>query len=294
MHRFLATAGLLREPVPATLPLQKREVAASFSRAAAEYDSAAHLQREIGEQLLTQLDRWQGTPRNVLDLGCGTAHFCPALQRRYAGTHYLGLDLAAGMVDYARDHHGKDGGNDGGGNKGHDAGNNAAWIVGDAEALPLASESVDLVFSSLAVQWCARPEHLIAELGRVLTPGGRCVFTTLGPQTLWELRAAWATVDTHQHVNTFLTASALEEAATAIPGVTLTLEIREVRTHYARVRDLLDELKALGAHNMNRSRPTGLTSRRALQGMLHAYEERRVHGALPATYEVIFAVLEKV
>jgi len=278
MHRFLAAAGLLREPVPATLPLEKREVAASFSRAAPEYDSSAHLQREIGEQLLTQLDRWQGTPETVLDLGCGTAHFCPTLRSRYPMAHYIGLDIAAGMVDYARDHFG----------------NNAAWVVADAEALPLASESVDLVFSSLAVQWCARPEHLFAELVRVLTRQGVCVFATLGPHTLCELRDAWATVDTHQHVNTFLPASALQQAAAAFPGVTLTLEIREVRTHYARLRDLLDELKALGAHNMNRSRQPGLTSRRALQGMLHAYEERREDGVLPATYEVIFGVLEKV
>jgi malonyl-CoA O-methyltransferase len=63
---------------------------------------------------------------------------------------------------------------------------------------------------------------------------------------------------------------------------------------YARVRDLLDELKALGAHNMNRNRPTGLTSRRALQGMLQAYETRRTESLLPATYDVIFGVLEKV
>jgi malonyl-CoA O-methyltransferase len=62
---------------------------------------------------------------------------------------------------------------------------------------------------------------------------------------------------------------------------------------YTRVRDLLDELKALGAHNMNRSRPQGLTSRRALQGMLQAYESQRSNGLLPATYDVIFGEFRK-
>jgi malonyl-CoA O-methyltransferase len=167
------------------------------------------------------------------------------------------------------------------------------WLVADAESLPLASDSIDLVFSSLAVQWCARPEHLFAELARVLRPGGRSVFTTLGPQTLYELRSAWAAVDAHQHVNTFLPAASLRAAAGGIPGTALTLQERDFRMDYGRVRDLLDELKALGAHNMNRSRPVGLTSRRALQGMLQAYEARRASGVLPATYAVVFGVLKK-
>jgi malonyl-CoA O-methyltransferase len=170
---------------------------------------------------------------------------------------------------------------------------NSSWLVGDAEALPLASNSVDLVFSSLAVQWCYRPEHLFAELARVLRPGGRCVFTSLGPDTLCELRAAWAAVDTHQHVNTFLPPAELAGAVDRVPGVQLQLLSQQFRMEYQRVRDLLTELKTLGAHNMNTDRPTGLTSRRALQGMLQAYEAWRDNGVLPATYDVIFGVLEK-
>ncbi len=289
IYRFLVAAGSLRVPRTVTLQLEKTAVAASFSRAATEYDSAAHLQREIGKQLLTCLDQWQGIPAMVLDLGCGTGYFCPELRRRYPVARYIGLDIASGMVDYARDRYGNEEGN----NEGRNGGSNAAWIVADAEALPLATASVDLVFSSLALQWCYRPEHLFAELGRVLTPGGMCVFTTLGPATLCELRSAWGGVDVHQHVNTFLPASSLKAAAATIPGVALTLNSRELHLTYERVRDLLDELKALGAHNMNRARPAGLTGRRALQRMLQAYEARRAEGVLPATYEVIFGVLEK-
>jgi malonyl-CoA O-methyltransferase len=277
IHGFLASTGMLGRHHPVAPEREKKSVAASFSRAAAVYDSFAHLQREVGERLLTRLDPLHGAPAAVLDLGCGTGYFCPALKTRFPDAHYLGLDLAAGMVDYARGCRGED----------------SAWLVADAEALPLASASIDLVFSSLAVQWCSRPEHLFAELARVLRPGGCCVFTTLGPDTLCELRSAWAAVDTHQHVNTFLPMSALQAAADCVPGIQLKLEGQALRMEYMRVRDLLDELKALGAHNMNRSRPSGLTSRRALQGMLQAYESWRTDGVLPATYEVIFGVLEK-
>ena len=277
IEAFLEREGILFDRATAPPELEKKAVAASFSRAATRYDSAAGLQRDVGEQLLAHLDELAAAPRSILDLGCGTGYFCPALRARYPEARYLGLDIASGMVDFARSRCPSD----------------CDWLVADAESLPLASDSIDLVFSSLAVQWCARPEHLFAELARVLRPGGRCVFTTLGPQTLYELRSAWAAVDAHQHVNTFLPAASLLAAAGGVPGMALTLQERDFRMDYGRVRDLLDELKALGAHNMNRSRPVGLTSRRALQGMLQAYEARRSNGVLPATYAVIFGVLKK-
>jgi len=277
IYSFLEAAAILSAPLAVTAEVEKKAVAASFSRAAAAYDSVAQLQRDVGERLLGYLDAWPGEPERVLDLGCGTGHFGAALKARYPDAQHLGLDLAAGMVDFARSRGAVD----------------CDWLVADAESLPLASESVDLVFSSLAVQWCFRPEHLFAELARVLRPGGWCVFTSLGPDTLYELGSAWAAVDSHQHVNKFLPKADLFTAAERVRGAILTLEDRAYRMKYVRVRDLLDELKALGAHNMNRSRSMGLTSRRALQGMLQAYETRRLDGLLPATYDVIFGVLKK-
>lgn len=276
--RFLSRLPVLERPGVCAEGVAKDAVAASFSRAAKGYDSCAHLQREVGEQLLTYLDQQPLTPATILDLGCGTGYFRTPLQRRFPAARYLGLDIAQGMVVLARD-------------RGEGTGE---WLQGDAESLPLAAASVDLIFSSLAVQWCYRPEHLFSELARVLAPGGRCVFTTLAPDTLHELREAWAAVDEYQHVNAFIDVPELEMAVSTSPGVTMRLERRTYELTYKRVRDLLHELKALGAHNMNPHRPAGLASRRALQGMLRAYEHwRKPDGLLPATYDVVFAVLEK-
>jgi malonyl-CoA O-methyltransferase len=274
---FLASAGLLQGNASRDEGPDKKDVASSFSRAAPCYDSVAKLQREVGRRLLTQLDSQRAAPGVVLDLGCGTGSFGPRLRARFPEATYIGLDLAAGMVEYARAH----------------AANDSVWLVGDAESLPLATSSVDLVFSSLAIQWCHRPEQLFAELARVLRPGGRCVFTTLGPETLRELRQSWAAVDAHQHVNRFLPATQLLAAADTAPGITLRVKSERHCMQYQRVGELLAELKALGAHNMNRGRPAGLTSRKTLQGMLQAYERWRVEGWLPASYDVIFGEVEK-
>lgn len=275
--RFLARLPLLENPAPPVEGVAKRHVAASFSRAAKGYDAVAHLQREVGKQLLSCLDEHPSTVSTVLDLGCGTGHFQLPLEQRFPAAHYLGLDIAEGMVLLARER------SEGRGN----------WVQADAEALPLSTASVDLVFSSLALQWCYRLDHLFGEIARVLVTGGCCVFATLGPGTLRELREAWAAVDQYQHVNAFLDAAALEAAVAASAGLTLRFEQRSYELKYDRVGDLLHELKALGAHNMNPRRPSGLASRRALQAMLRSYERWRKPDGLPATYDVIFAVVEK-
>jgi malonyl-CoA O-methyltransferase len=254
----------------------KTDVADSFSRAASHYDSAAQLQREVGTRLLDSLGDTDCELERVVDLGSGTGYFYPFLQNRFPGAEFGGVDLAPGMVKFAWAEFPAAG----------------QWLVGDAENLPLASQSVDLIFSSLAIQWCPSLPRLFAELARVLKPGGRCVFTSLGPDTLRELRTSWAAVDGHQHVNSFLPALALEQVASTTPGLTLSLRSEQYRMEYDRVRDLLTELKTLGAHNMNRGRQSGLTGRRALQGMLAAYESWRDQGKLPATYDVFFGVVE--
>ena len=116
----------------------------------------------------------------------------------------------------------------------------------------------------------------------------------LSPDTLRELRQAWAAVDSYQHVNNFLPSQALNAAAARVAGIELTLSTERHCMQYQRVGDLLAELKSLGAHNMNRRRPAGLMSRKTLQGMLQAYESWRVDGLLPATYDVIFGEVKKI
>ncbi|MCB1678767.1 MAG: malonyl-ACP O-methyltransferase BioC [Halioglobus sp.] len=276
-REFLQRSELLEKTPVKPAARAKQEVADSFSRAAQRYDSAAALQRDVGTQLLENLRHQPLEPARVLDLGCGTGHFFTALDARFPRAQYIGLDLAMGMVIYARGRNGPGG----------------QWLVGDAESLPLAAGSVDLVFSSLALQWCDDLGALFAEIARVLRPGGRCVFATLGPGTLRELRDAWAAVDAYQHVNDFASPAELREIARGVPGLNLSLRVRHYRMQYRRVGELLAELKTLGAHNMNRQRPAGLASRRALQGMLQAYENWRENGRLPASYEVLFGELIK-
>ncbi|WP_271273394.1 malonyl-ACP O-methyltransferase BioC [Aliamphritea hakodatensis] len=256
----------------------KQEVATSFSRAASSYDNYAKLQQQVGEQLLATVSAGTGQQvRQAVDLGCGTGYFIPRLMDSFQPECLTGIDLAPGMLSYAREHH---------------AGENIRWVCGDAEALPLAADSVDLIFSSLAIQWCENLPRLFAEVYRVLRPGGQFVFSTLGPESLCELRASWATVDRYQHVSEFTPLSQLRSSIGGLEEVSF--DVVPVQLLYRELRGLTNELKRIGAHNMSAGRPEGLTGKRHLLAFRDAYEAyRRDDGLLPATYEVAYVVLRK-
>lgn len=253
----------------------KSLVAASFSRAASSYDAAAELQRQVGGQLLDSLPP-DCAPARWVDLGCGTGHFARQLAARHPQAEGLALDIAEGMLRHARL-----------------LGGARHFVAGDAEALPLRTESCDLIFSSLALQWCADLGSVLREARRVLRPGGVLAFSSLLEGTLDELRQSWRQVDEGVHVNRF---RRLEDyrSLCAASGLTLrTLEQRPMVLHFPDVFSLSRELKGLGAHNLNPGRPLGLTGRRRLRTLAQAYERFRQPQGLPATYQVVLVVLEK-
>ncbi len=260
--------------LPGGLP-DKRQVAASFSRAAASYDSVAELQRDVGAQLLRRLPV-NFVPSRWLDVGCGTGYFTRALAERFVAGHGVALDIAEGMLTHARP-----------------LGGAQHFIAGDAERLPLHDETCDLIFSSLAVQWCADFEAVLGEAFRVLKPGGIFAFASLCVGTLFELRDSWRQVDGLVHVNRFREFAQYEQLCAASGLRTASLQTQAHVLHYPDVRSLTHELKALGAHNLNPGRPGGLTGRARILGLVEAYEQYRQAQGLPATYQVVYAVLEK-
>ncbi|MCV2216720.1 malonyl-ACP O-methyltransferase BioC [Thauera sp. Sel9] len=252
----------------------KRQVAASFSRAAGSYDAAASLQREVGARLLARLPslafgRW-------LDLGCGTGHFTRSLAERFGADAGVALDLAEGMLRHARP-----------------LGGARHFVAGDAEALPLRDGSLDLIYSNLAVQWCGDFAAVLGEAQRVLRPGGVLAFSSLCAGTLGELRDSWQAVDGFTHVNRFR-AFGDYEALCADSGLQVLVLERQARTlHFPDLRALARSLKELGAHNLNPGRPGGLTGPARIRALAAAYEGLRTAEGLPATYQVVHAVLYK-
>lgn len=263
----------MAEALSPALP-DKRQVAASFSRAAASYDGVADLQRRVGESLLSQLPALQ--PARWLDLGCGTGYFSRALQARFPQGEGLALDIAEGMLRYARP-----------------LGGAGQFVAGDAECLPLRDGCLDLIFSSLALQWCEDFAGVLGEARRVLRPGGVLAFSSLCAGTLAELRDSWQQVDGFAHVNRFRREADYRALCAASGLELLGLQVRPQVLYFTDLRQLTHELKALGAHNLNPGRPGGLTGPARIRALVDAYERCRQPQGLPATYQVIHAVLRK-
>ncbi|MBS0579353.1 MAG: malonyl-ACP O-methyltransferase BioC [Proteobacteria bacterium] len=259
---------------PGEFALDRAGVRASFDRASATYESAAGLQAQVAAELLGRLDGFGLGPRTVLDLGAGTGRGARALKQRYPRATVIALDLAPGMLREAQRHQPR--------------WRKFARVCADAQRLPLAAASVDLVFSSLMLQWCEPLDAAFAEVQRVLRPGGFFAFSTLGPATLAELRSAWAQADGHNHVNHFIdmhdVGAALMRAGLSEP----VLDVDRIELSYPHARALMRDLKRIGAHNVTAGRPHGLTGRARLARMEQAYEAFRREGSLPATYEVIY------
>ncbi|WP_028238157.1 malonyl-ACP O-methyltransferase BioC [Stutzerimonas azotifigens] len=258
----------------AVLP-DKRQVAASFSRAAASYDAVAGLQRRVGEGLLARLPA-DPAPSRWLDLGSGTGHFARALAARFPAADGLALDIAEGMLRHARP-----------------LGGARSFAAGDAERLPLRDGCLELIFSSLAVQWCADFAAVLAEARRTLQPGGLFAFSSLAAGTLQELRDSWQAVDGFAHVNRFRPFETYRELCEGSGLAVRQLALEAEVLHFSDLRQLTHELKALGAHNLNPGRPGGLTGRARLRALLEAYEAFRTPAGLPATYQVVYGVLQR-
>ena len=254
--------------------LDRGRLRAAFDRASAGYEAAAALQARVSAELLERLDAFDFAPRVVLDLGAGTGRVTRELKRRYPRALVIALDIAPGMLREAQ--------------RRQRLWRRFARVCADALRLPLAGESVDLVFSSLVLQWCEPLEAALAEVRRVLKPAGFFAFSTLGPDTLKELRAAWAQVDGHTHVNRFLDVHDVGERCGRSGLTEPVLDVDRIELAYPDTLTLMRDLKSIGAHNATAGRPRTLLGRSRLARLSEAYEAFRRGGALPATYEVIY------
>jgi malonyl-CoA O-methyltransferase len=268
--------------------IDKKEVARAFGRAASNYDAHAVLQREVMTRLDERLGLMNIVPGWVLDAGCGTGLGLRMLQARYPKADIVGLDLAMPMLQVARGHEANPG------LPGFirrllpNTPARPAHLCADIERLPFKTSSIDLIWSSLALQWVGDLDAAFKELHRAIAPNGLLLFATFGPDTLKELRQAFAKVDGGTHVSRFIDMHDIGDMLVHAGFQHPVMEMELLTLTYADLKSMLLDLKGIGAHNATSDRARGMMGKSAWLRLEQAYETFRRERRLPATYEVIY------
>lgn len=262
--------------------LDKKQLRAAFERAAPSYDQTAVLQHEVSNRMLSRLEYIKYQPAVILDAGSGTGYGGQRLAKRYPASQLIAVDIAWAMLSHARPH--------------------IAWwqrwlplckpqisyVCADIEQIPIKNDSVGLIWSNLALQWCNDLEHTFAEMHRILRADGLLMFSTFGPDTLKELRQSFAQADAYDHVNRFVDMHDIGDLLLNNRFSTPVMDMEYITLTYDDVISVMRDLKAIGAHNVMQGRQPGLMGKNKWQKAIAAYEKLRCSGKLPATFEVVY------
>lgn len=257
------------------LALNQQTIIRHFNRAAPTYDQTAALAQAIGQQMLQRMELIRAQPQTILDLGGGTGQFTRQLRQRYPKAEVINADIAPRMLAVSQ--------------------KKSGWfkrpqhICAAAEQLPLVNQSIDFVFANLTLEWCIHLEQALTEIKRVLKPNGLFMFSTLGPDTLTELRQCWQQVDTHLHVHAFLDMHDLGDKLIQLHFMDPVLDIEYFTLTYTTAEQLMQELKQTGSSNALTQQTAALTAKNKLQQCINYYEKfRNAQNLLPATFEVVY------
>ncbi len=266
--------------------LNKRQVRNAFEKAAASYDQSAVLQREVSNRMFERLELIKYMPERILDAGSGTGYGSRKLAKRYPDSQLLAADIALGMLLQSRSQEERP------------SGGSRFWpfrkkstvqyACVDIEQLPFKDGSIGMVWSNLTLQWCNDLDRIFREINRVLSTDGLIMFSTLGPDTLKELRHAFAQVDQYAHVNRFIDMHDIGDLLVHNRFATPVMDMEYITLTYDDVRSVMHDLKAIGAHTVGQGKRPGLTGKAKWRQVIAHYETLRANGKLPATFEVVY------
>ena len=266
------------------LPIfDKQKSRRSFDRAAHQYDQHAQLQRCVAATLLEYLDEYSSEiqPQFALDIGCGTGQITEGLCQRYPNTNVAALDFSSQMLLQTEKRLAQQG-------------LSAISLCADAEQLPFQDESLDLVVSSLMLQWANDLQNTLARIHSLLTSNGVLAFSSFSTGTLKEVKASWDAVDDAAHSSDFLSLDSFRTITKAAGYSKVTIIPQTIIVRYETVREMLMEMKGIGASNARSERVTGLTGKQRFRAFEQALEAQRLpDGGYPCTWEVTYIICAK-
>ncbi len=254
--------------------LNHKHIRRRFERAASTFDESDFVHAATRDGLLRRLEPLLVDAKTVIDLGAGTGAASKALGKRFKGARLISIDIAHGMLLKTR--------------RKKSWLSKASFAQANAAALPFPNESVDVIFSNMLLPWVDDPAAVFSEVARVLRKGGVFAFATLGPDSLQEIRRAWAKIDDNAHVNKFLDMHDLGDGLVNSGLRDPVLDVDRLSVTYSDSDKLFADLTAVGARNVLQQRVRGLTGRHHYAAMIAALEDAAVGDGITLELELVF------
>lgn len=249
----------------------KQAITRHFSRAALYYDQHSFIQQEIGQRLLERCQWLKVKPQRILNIGSATGQFTNALQSLFPKAYIIGLDRAFSMCEVAAQKY-----------------LNPLFVCADMEILPFRSQSFDCIISNCTLEWSRALPLILFECKRILKKEGVLLFTTVGPDTLFELAHSTYKMDGQSHVNAFLDMHHVGDMLLQ-SGLEDPVIDKEVLTvTYSDIPALLQDIKKSGSDHLFQSLKVPFKKGVGLQQLIQQYEPFKRPQGYPVTIEIIY------
>ena len=254
--------------------LNSNDVRRRFDRAADRFDTVDFVHAATRSGLFARLQPMTIEASTIIDLGSATGSGSRLLERRFRRAHVIATDLSHNMLLRSR--------------------KNQPWfsrrtsVQANATALPFAEQSIDLVFANLLLPWMSDPALLFSEVSRVLRKDGLFLFSTLGPDSLSELRSAWAGVDTAAHINHFLDMHNIGDLAVQAGLRDPVVDVDRLSVTYSDTAALFRDLTDMGARNCLQDRERSLGGGARFRAMTKALDAQKMNNLLSFDLELVY------
>ena len=251
----------------------KRKV---FNRNAKTYDQYSSLQNKISDNLFKKIDLIEVMPDLILDLGCGTGRNGVIMKDRYQNSRLINYDFSLNMLQEAKK------------NQNEILDNKSNFVCGDIEELPFSENTFDVIWSTSSLQWCNNLSDIFKKVQLTLKPGGLFIFSTFGPNTLFELKSITKKISNYQKTNDFIDIQNIKDILVDVGLRHPVIETEEFRMTYKDINTLFLDLKNIGATSGFESKKIGLSGKSYIKMISDGYKQYSYDGILPATYEAVY------
>lgn len=261
-------------PADAMSAIDHSHVRRRFDRVAAGFDAADFVHTLTRDGLFARLEPMATTAKLVVDLGCGTGSARRQLEKSFAGALVIGCDLSLAMLLQA--------------SRKRRLFSRPGVVQADALGLPFADQDVDVVFSNMVLPWIGDIAAAFAEVRRVLRKDGLFVFSTLGPDSLQQLRHAVQQADPASPVQNFPDMHDIGDAAIASGLREPVLDVDRLTVTYPTATALFADLKKTGAGNSLRNRRRTLSGKSRFQAVQQALDAGRSADMIGIDLEIVY------